>query len=192
MNEIRPITSVERLTQFTGTDLDDLCAATELAIAAGGGFGWLRPPRRHLLESYWKGVLLVPDRHLLIGRLDGAIAASAQLIRPTRNNEAQAHQAQLTTSFVVPWARGRGLGRMVTRAAEEAARAAGVTVINLDLRETQPTAIRLYEGLGYIRWGEHPAYAMVDGKQVRGFYYYKRLDDAGGGAMDENARGDSP
>jgi ribosomal protein S18 acetylase RimI-like enzyme len=176
MNAIQPITAAERVTQFAGTDLDDLCAATEAAIGGGGGFGWLKPPRRHLLESYWKGVLLVPERHLLVGRLDGVVAASVQLIRAQRNNEAQAHQAQLTTCFVVPWARGRGLGRLVVRAAEQAAREAGVSVINLDLRAGQSEAIRLFEELGYTRWGEHPAYAKVDGTLVSGYYYYKRLD----------------
>ena len=33
----------------------------------------------------------------------------------------------------------------------------------------------MYESLGYIRWGEHPDYALVRGKTVRGFFYYKRL-----------------
>ena len=32
---------VERLTRYSGTDLDDLCEATESAIVEGGGFGWL-------------------------------------------------------------------------------------------------------------------------------------------------------
>ena len=68
--------TVERLTHYSGTDLDDLCEATESAIADGGGFGWLKPPPRQLLESYWKGVLLVPERRLVIGRLDGVIAGS--------------------------------------------------------------------------------------------------------------------
>ena len=37
---------IERLTQYAGTDLDDLCEATEAAIVEGGGFGWLKPPPR--------------------------------------------------------------------------------------------------------------------------------------------------
>ena len=48
-------------------------------------------------------------------------------------------------------------------------------MLNLDVRETQDAAIRLYESLGYIRWGVHPDYALVRGKIVRGFFYYKRL-----------------
>ena len=35
-------------------------------------------------------MLLVPERRLVVGRLDGIIAGSAQLSRAPRNNEAQA------------------------------------------------------------------------------------------------------
>ena len=43
------------------------------------------------------------------------------------------------------------------------------------MRETQDAAIALYESLGYIRWGIHPAYARVGGRTIRGFFYYKLL-----------------
>ena len=46
MNELTTLGKVwvEHLTQYSGTDLDDLCEATESAIVEGGGFGWLKPP----------------------------------------------------------------------------------------------------------------------------------------------------
>ena len=47
--------------------------------------------------------------------------------------------------------------------------------LNLDVRETQEAAIRLYESLGYERWGVHPDYAFVRGQSVRGYFYFKRL-----------------
>ncbi|MEX0814086.1 MAG: GNAT family N-acetyltransferase [Dongiaceae bacterium] len=174
--------SVERLTEFRGTDLHDLCEAADDAIGAGGGFGWLTPPPRNIMESYWRGVLLVPDRTLFVGRLDGGIAGSAQLVRPPRNNEAQGHAAQLTTSFVAPWARGHGLARAIVLAVEDAARAAGVAVLNLDVRETQEAANQLYRSLGYRHWGTHPCYARVDGRLVAGLYYWKDLDGAAAAA----------
>jgi ribosomal protein S18 acetylase RimI-like enzyme len=179
--------SVERLTQFHGTDLEDLCDVVETAVEAGGGFGWVRPPPRDQLETYWKGVVLVPERQLFVGRVDGTIAASVQLVRPSRNNEAQAHQAQLIAVFVAPWARGRGLGRRLVLRVEEAAREAQVEILNLDLRETQSVAIALVESLGYVRWGEHPAYARVGGRLLRGFYYCKPLLEAEAGASEEEA-----
>jgi ribosomal protein S18 acetylase RimI-like enzyme len=170
-------TCVERLTLFAGNDLQDLCHVTESAIEQGGGFGWVKPPPRHLLESYWKGVLLVPERQLFVARLDGVIAGSAQLTRPPRNNEAQSFSANLTSAFVAPWARGHGLARELTLTVERAARAAGAQVLNLDVRATQEAAIRLYEALGYVRWGTHPCYANVNGTIVPGHYYFKRLDE---------------
>ncbi|HVC56727.1 MAG TPA: GNAT family N-acetyltransferase [Stellaceae bacterium] len=168
--------AVEHLTQYSGTDLDDLCEATESAIGEGGGFGWLKVPARQVLENYWKGVLVVPDRRLVVGRLDGVIAGSAQLSRAPRNNEAQAFAGTLAGAFVAPWARGRGIGRRIVMDIERLARELGLVVLNLDLRDTQEAAIGLYEGLGYRRWGTHPCYAQVEGRIVAGYYYFKRLD----------------
>ena len=48
-------------------------------------------------------------------------------------------------------------------------------MLNLDLRETQDAAIGMYERMGYTRWGEHPCYARVGGRTVRGLFYYKLL-----------------
>jgi ribosomal protein S18 acetylase RimI-like enzyme len=169
--------AVERVTHFTSRDLTELCEAADDAIRAGGGFGWLKPPPRHIMEAYWRGALLVPERAVFIGRLDAVVAGSAQLWRPTRNNEAQAHAATLMTNFVAPWARGHGLARLLTRTVEAAAREAGFKILNLDVRETQEAAIALYESFGYVRWGRHPLYAMVEGKPVAGLFYYKRLDE---------------
>jgi ribosomal protein S18 acetylase RimI-like enzyme len=168
---------VERVTRYSGTDLDDLCEATESAITEGGGFGWLKPPPRQVLENYWKGVLLIPDRRLVAGRLDGIIAGSAQLSRAPRNNEAQAFAGTVTSAFVAPWARRRGIGRGIVLEIENLAHELGLAVLNLDLRDTQRAAIRLYESLGYIRWGTHPVYAQVEGRIVPGHYYYKLLED---------------
>ena len=171
--------TVERLTQYSGTDLDDLCEATESAIVEGGGFGWVKVPPRQVLENYWKGVLLIPERQLVVGRLDGVVAGSVQLARAPRNNEAQAFAGTVTAAFVAPWARGRGIGHAIVAEVEALARELGLVVLNLDLRDTQRAAIRLYESLGYHRWGTHPCYAQVEGRTVPGHYYYKRLDGPG-------------
>jgi ribosomal protein S18 acetylase RimI-like enzyme len=172
---IKAICSVERAMELGEDDLHALCEAAHAAIIEGGGFGWVAPPGRRALESYFRGVLLVPERELLIARLDGIVVGSAQLVRPPRNNEAQAFAATLMHSFIAPYARGHGLGRTLLRRVEEGARALGYHVLNLDVRETQTAAIRLYESMGYARWGEHPAYARVAGQTIRGFFYYKLL-----------------
>jgi hypothetical protein len=176
---------VEQIVEFSDHDLHSLCEATDAAIIDGGGFGWVNPPGRRALETYFRGVLLVPEREVFVARLNGAIVGSAHLVRPPRNNEAQAFAATLMHSYIAPYARGHGLARMLTQGVEERARELGYHVLNLDVRETQEAAIRLYESLGYIRWGEHPDYAQVRGKVVRGFYYYKRLRPRRGQAADQ-------
>lgn len=167
--------SVERIDELDRDDVAALCEATTAAILDGGGFGWITPPGEQALERYFKGVVLVPDRELFVGRVDGLITGCAQLVRPPRNNEAQAFAASIMHAFVAPYARGVGLARLMTQAMEDRARALGYRVLNLDVRETQEAAITLYESMGFSRWGEHPAYARVKGRTLRGFFYTKLL-----------------
>ncbi|MDT7952818.1 MAG: GNAT family N-acetyltransferase [Acetobacteraceae bacterium] len=168
---------VTRVTELNDDDLQQLCEAADAAILEGGGFGWLKSPGRHALETYFRGVLLVPGREMFVARLDDTIVGSAQLVRPPRNNEAQAFAATLTHAFIAPYARGHGLAVMLHRRVEEGARALGYQILNLDVRETQTAAIQLYERLGYHRWGEHPCYARVGGQTVRGIYFVKLLKE---------------
>lgn len=170
-----PTPTVEMVEALNSNDLHDLCDAAEAAIIDGGGFGWLRPPPRQTLEAYWKGVLLIPERMLFVARLDGVIAGSCQIQKPPRNNEAQGFACNLTTNFLAPWSRGHGLARQLIEIAEQHARAAGFRILNLDVRETQRAAIRLYETLGYTKFGEHPFYAFAGDRYVRGYFYFKEL-----------------
>lgn len=173
---LEPLPTVQRIQEFHPGDLNDLCDATDAAIEGGGGFGWLKTPERDILERYWNGVLAIPSRELFVARLDNMICGTCQLLKPPANNEAQSLAVQLTTNFVTPWARGHGLAKMLIEAAEEYALSDGFSVINLDVRETLTEAMRLYENMGYHRIGEHPAYAKVDGKLLKGYYYCKVID----------------
>jgi hypothetical protein len=166
---------VEVIAELDELDLAALCEATDAAIIDGGGFGWVNPPGRRILESYYKGVLLVPERELFVVRVDGVIVGSAHLVMPPRNNEAQAFAAQLMHAFVAPYARGYGLARALTEAVETRAKQLGFAILNLDVRESQTAAIHMYEALGFVRWGENPNYARVKGKFVTGFFYSKKL-----------------
>jgi ribosomal protein S18 acetylase RimI-like enzyme len=171
---------VESAQSLSEPDLQDLCEATNAAIIEGGGFGWVQSQDRAALARHFRGVLLVPDRMLFLARLDGTVVGSAQLVRPPRNNEAQAFAAQMTHAYIAPYARGFGLARRLVDRVEEHAAAMGFRVLNLDVRETQESAIKLFEGLGYVRWGTHPAYARVDGRTVAGHSYYKLLEPGRG------------
>ena len=89
--------------------------------------GWLTPPPRSVMEDYWRGVQMIPERHLVVAKLDKVIAGSCQIVRPPRNNEAQAFTCQLTTFFVAPWARGHGLAQMIVE--RRALRAASLLLL---------------------------------------------------------------
>ncbi len=170
-----PVLAVERVAELHDDDLSALCEATNAAILDGGGFGWVSPPGQAVLDRYFRGVMLVPERELFVGRADGLITGSAQLVRQPRNNEAQAFAAAIMHAFVAPFARGNGLARLMTQRIEDRARHLGYKVLNLDVPETQEAAIALYESMGYVRWGVHPEYARVRGRTLRGFFYTKTL-----------------
>lgn len=172
-----PTTAVDAVDRLKAGDLSDLCDAADAAIRDGGGFGWVTPPAREIMERYWKGVLTVPLRTLFVGRLDGVIAASIQLVRQPPNNQALAFSATVASAFTAPWARGHGLAQSLVMAAESRARREGIAVLQLDVRETQAAAIRLYRSLGYRHWGTNPAYARVDGRLIQGHYFCKYLVD---------------
>ncbi len=118
----------------------------------------------------------MPERELFVARLNGDIVGSAILVRPPRNNEAQAFAASLMHAYVAPYARGHGLARMLT-AGRRGPRP------RTRLPRAEPGRAGDPDGgdpavsnrMGYVRWGEHPEYALVRGKSVSGFFYYKRL-----------------
>ena len=47
--------------------------------------------------------------------------------------------------------------------------------IQLDIRETQTAAIQLFESKGFVKWGENPSYAYINGNPIKGYYYYKNI-----------------
>lgn len=171
--------TVEVVTELSTADLNDLCDATDAAIEDGGGFGWVTLPARDILERYWKGVMVIPDRHLFVARLDGTIAGTLQIIKPNKNNEAQSFAATVMTHFVAPWARSYGLALKLMEKAEEVALEEEFSVLNLDVRETQQAAIKLYEKMGYKLWGTHPYYARVKSSIIKGQFYYKIINPKG-------------
>jgi GNAT superfamily N-acetyltransferase len=173
--DFRAYTSIEIVDRLAPADLHDLCEATERAIEPVDGFGWVTPPAREVMERYWRGVMLVPERHLLVARMDGMICGAAQLVTPTKYNEAQAFAANLLACFIAPWARGRGAGRRLIETTEKLAQEMGFNVLQLDLRDTQQAGMQLCEKMGYKRWGTNPNYALVNKRMIAGHFYNKVL-----------------
>jgi len=167
--------AVESLSVISETDLADLCNITEQAIKAGGGFGWLRIPPIETLKRYWNGVVLIKTNKLIVGRLNGSIAGALQIYFNTPNNEAQKNISKIQSHFVTPWARGYGLAKAMIDQAIEISKENNKKSIQLDIRETQSAAIKLFENKGFAKWGENPSYAFINGTRIKGYYYYKDL-----------------
>jgi ribosomal protein S18 acetylase RimI-like enzyme len=170
------VTRVERITEFRHADLTELVQATEDAIREGIGFNWVLPPGKDVLETYWKGVLVVPERVLFVARLDGTLAGSVQLLKPGPSKETSSFSASVEAHFTAPWARGHGLAKMLLEAAEREARAQGFSILRLSVRSTQEAAIKLYEETGYVCWGTLPYYEFVSAEMISGRFYYKNLE----------------
>ncbi len=164
--------------QLSPNDLNDLCDATDAAIEAGGGFGWVDLPSREILESYWRGVVTAPMRELFVARMDGVICGTTQVILPLKNNEAQGHIVVLTTNFIAPWARGYGLAKKLLEEVERKISRDGYAVINLDVREGMESAISLYEAMGYQQFGKHPYSVRVKGETIESLHYYKVISQS--------------
>lgn len=170
-----PRNRVERLDILTPSDMSDLCDATDAAIEAGGGFGWLDLPSRQMMERYWQGILLVETKDIYVARLDGIICGTAQLIRYPKNNPAQNFTAKIRTFFIAPWARGYGLGKMLLKKIEQDAGEEGLQILNVQIRETQKEGMQLFEDMGYTCWGTNPNFARLGNKVIAGHYFQKDI-----------------
>lgn len=172
-------TDVEMLEELNPLDLMDLCDATEATMLDTYGFNigfkqW-QPPIRDHIESYFKGVMLIPERKLIVGRTDGTIAGSLQLILPNASNQTSNFMVSIDNHFVAPWARNLGIAKTMLSFAEDYAKSNNYSVVNLSVRSIREAAITLYESHGYKKWGTMEKYERIGDKIVSGYFYSKDL-----------------
>lgn len=112
-----------------------------------------------------------------------AVDASGLLGKAVVFFRARTDIARLYSIAVADAARGRGLGEALVHAVERAARARGCQRLRLEVRQDNAGAIRLYERLGYRRFGAHAGF-YEDGADA--WRYEKdlgRKTDAGAGGV---------
>jgi putative acetyltransferase len=93
-----------------------------------------------------------PDGVFLVVRDGGRAVACGGICRFDET------RAELKRMYVVPEARGRGLGRRVLVELEGAARTLGYTGIVLETGDRQAASLGLYRSAGYERVPCHPPY----------------------------------
>lgn len=171
---------VELLKKLNAKDLCDLCDATEATILDTHGFSigfnkWA-PPLRHEIESYFKGVMLIQEKKLFVGRIDNTIAGSIQLVIPHPSNQTSNFAASIDNHFVAPWARNIKLAKKLLTKAENYARKNNFSLIKLSVRENREAAIALYEKCNYKKWGYLSKYEFSGSDIVGGYFYEKSLE----------------
>ena len=110
---------VKKINNFEKGELEELTSATTNAIQEGIGFGWIKKPAKNKIIEYWKGVILVPNRLLFVGKYKGIISGSIQVVTFSSTNEAAIFRVFIHTHFVATWARGHGLAKLLLEAAQQ-------------------------------------------------------------------------
>jgi GNAT superfamily N-acetyltransferase len=145
-------------------------------VAAGGSVHFMHPIPDGAAEAYWRGMLAAAetgDRIVFGGEVEGVLAGTVTLFLGMPPN--QPFRAEIWKLMVSPSWRGRGLARALMVEAEQAARTAGRTLLNLDTA-VEGGASELYESLGWIRAGVIPDFAYKPmGGLVGTAIYYKPL-----------------
>jgi GNAT superfamily N-acetyltransferase len=173
-----PITVRVLTADEAGARAAELSAILVDCVGGGASVSFMAPLAREKADAFWRGVaegVAAGDRILLVAedRESGEIVGTVQVVVGLPEN--QPHRGDVAKMLVRRSARRRGLGAALMRAAEEAARAAGRTLLVLDT-VTGGDAERLYERLGWTRVGVVPGYALMpDGRPCDTTIFYKSL-----------------
>ncbi|MEV0910767.1 GNAT family N-acetyltransferase [Streptomyces hokutonensis] len=159
-----------------------LAVAEELAdlltdtVHDGASIGFLAPLDRTAAVAWWRERVdgVGAGRLAVWAARDGdRVVGTVSLAFADKPNSR--HRAELVKLMVHRDARGRGLGRELLTVAENAAVAAGITLLHLDT-ETDSAAEHLYDSAGWTRAGVIPDYAASPGGVLRPTtLYYKRV-----------------
>ncbi|BAI70659.1 acyl-CoA N-acyltransferase [Azospirillum sp. B510] len=144
-------------------------------VAGGASVSFMAPLDRATAEEFWRQVVAGVERgeRILLAAEDGeGVLGTVQLVVHQPPN--QPHRADLSKMLVHRRARRRGVGALLMRAAEDAARAAGKTLLVLDTGSAD--AERLYGRAGWTKVGVIPNYALwPQGGFCDTTFFYKAL-----------------
>lgn len=155
-----PAWSLRRLASVDEGQIDGLASLLIDCVEGGASVGFMQPLTRDRATAFWRRVargVAAGERALLIAEDVHGICGTVQLVLDLPEN--QPHRADLAKMLVHRRVRRQGLGAALMRAAEATARDCGRTLLVLDA-VTGGEAARLYAGLGWVRVGEIPGYAL--------------------------------
>jgi ribosomal protein S18 acetylase RimI-like enzyme len=130
------------------------------AVEGGASVSFLAGFSRVEAEAFYAkaGREAAAGRRIVLAAFEGeALVGTVQLLLDTPPN--QPHRAEIAKLLVLRSARRRGHARALMLAAEAEAKPRGRTLLTFDTMAGS-AAERLYLGLGYVRVGEIPRYAL--------------------------------
>jgi len=168
--------SVQRPATVSDRHVEGLADVLIDCVDGGASVSFMHPlPRAKALE-FWSGVALGVargERALLVAEDGEGVIGTVQLILHQPEN--QPHRADLSKMLVHRRARRRGVGAALLRAAEDAARECGKSLLVLDTASDD--AERLYARVGWQRCGVIPGYALLPhGGLCDTTFFYRLLD----------------
>jgi GNAT superfamily N-acetyltransferase len=168
---VRPAPAAElrrRMAAFSALLID--------CVEGGASVSFMAPLSRARADAFWTRVAdeaARGERLVLLAELEGRVVGSVQLVLAQPEN--QPHRADLAKMLVHRAARRQGIGTALLRGAERAAVEAGKTLLVLDTEEGS-AGERLYSGLGWVRVGPIPGYALrAYGGLCATVIYYRSL-----------------
>ncbi|MFE0805946.1 GNAT family N-acetyltransferase [Streptomyces sp. NPDC058848] len=147
--------------------LDGLAGLLADTVSGGASVGFLAPLGHQEAAAWWRGraaAVAAGQLAVWVARDGERVTGTVSLALPDKPNGR--HRAELVKLMVSREARGRGVGRTLLAVAEEAAAAAGITLLHLDT-ETGTPAEHLYRSAGWTRAGTIPDYAADPGGELR-------------------------
>lgn len=131
-------------------------------VEGGASVGFMLPLSEERALAFWRRIGSDVERGLrvlLVAEDESGIVGTVQVVLEQPEN--QPHRADISKVLVHRRARRHGMGAALMRAAEEAARQAGKSLLVLDTASGD--AERLYTRLGWTLVGVIPDYALWPG-----------------------------
>lgn len=132
-------------------DVEGLCAIETQAFVTD-----------RLSRRSFRRLLASPSATVIVAECDGQVAGYAAILFRTATD-----MARLYSIAVARAGFGKGIGRMLLAAAEQAAQARGCKRMRLEVHEMNGRAARLYEAAGYRAFGTLKNYYADGAAAVR-------------------------
>jgi GNAT superfamily N-acetyltransferase len=167
---------VRQATGLTSADMRGLSEVLIDCVEGGASVGFMHPLTPERALKFWRRIADDVERGaraLLVAEDAAGIVGTVQVVLEQPEN--QPHRADISKMLVHRRARRRGIGAALMRAAEDAARRAGKSLLVLDTASGD--ADRLYARLGWTLVGIVPDFALwPTGGFCSTRFYYRKLD----------------